>query len=92
MEDYLKNLFTPALQFAHTASHWMGEQIVGVIRMLFPGADLLDQMIDPMGVLAILTVLLLVVQVARRAAWVVVAAGWFLISIRVAILLINPGS
>ncbi len=92
MEDYLKNLFTPALQFAYTVSHWMGEQIVGMIWMLFPGATLLDQIIDPVGVLAILTVLLLVVQVARRMAWVVVAAGWLLISVRVAILLFDQSS
>lgn len=92
MDDYLKHLITPILEFGYTISHWMGEQIVGLIRLIFPNGPLLDQIVDPVGVLAILTVLLLMVQVARRLAWIVVAAGWFLIGVRVALILFNKGS
>ena len=92
MDDFFKDLLAPVLGFAYTVSHWLGLQIVGMIRLIYPGPASLEQIIDPVGVLAVLTALLLVVQVTRKIAWIVVAAGWFLIGIRVVLLLTSQGS
>ena len=86
----VKEMLTAILEFSYTISQWMGEKIVGLIRYLTSDHSGLTQLVDPVGVLAVLTFLLLVVHLTRKVAWFIIAAGWFLIIIRIVMILMDP--
>lgn len=81
---------TPILQFFYTAAHWLGLQVVAGIQWLFPQARL-EPLVDPIGVMSLLTLALFTVQMARKVAWIVVATGWFLITLRMVMILLFEG-
>lgn len=81
-----KGFLAQILESLYTVAHWIGEQIVHLIGFIIPQAELLNQIVDPIGLLAILTILLLVAQVARKIVWIIVSIGWGLIAIRVAMI------
>jgi hypothetical protein len=81
-----KDFVSLILESFYTAAHWLGERIVSLIGYIIPQADKLGQIIDPIGMLAILTILLLIAQVAKRIAWIIVAIGWGLIAIRIVLI------
>jgi hypothetical protein len=56
--------------------------VVYLLGRVLPTAKVPTDLIDPIGYLAILTVFLILVQVAKKVAWIVVVAGWVLIVIR----------
>jgi hypothetical protein len=76
-----------ALQFLSTIAHELGRATLAGIRALLPHASLPDELVDPVGFLAVLTLLVALAGVARRIAWIVVVAGWVLLGVRVALIL-----
>jgi len=78
-EGYLDQL----LSFFYTVAHWAGGVIVGLLDSLLP-LQTPQQLTDPIGFLALITVVLVVAEVAKKLAWLVVVAGWALIAVRVA--------
>ena len=48
-----------------------------------------DELVDPIGLLAILTIFLAAATIAKRLVWIVVIAGWVLILIRLIILIVQ---
>jgi hypothetical protein len=60
----------------------MGALIVHLVESIVP-LQTPAQLVDPIGYLALLTILLLVAQIAKKLVWYVVVAGWILIGIRV---------
>lgn len=84
-----KDLATLLLEFLYTIAHWLGERVVGLIQAILPQATPLNQLVDPIGMLAVLTILVLLTQVARKVAWVVIVVGWILIIIRVVLLMMS---
>lgn len=46
-------------------------------------------LVDPIGLLAILTIFLAIASIAKRLVWIVVIAGWVLILIRLALVIVQ---
>lgn len=84
-----EDIFEMVLEFFYTISHWIGEKIVSAIQSLFPYITTLNRLIDPIGMLVVLTIVLLIAQVAKKIAWIIVIIGWILILIRVVFELIK---
>jgi hypothetical protein len=72
------------LAFIYTIAHWAGGLIVGLVEDIIP-LQTPANLVDPIGYLALLTVLLIVAEVAKKVVWGVVVVGWILIGVRVAL-------
>lgn len=83
-----EDLLTTILAFIYTIGHWIGEKIVGLIQYI-SGIIIPTSIVDAIGMLVILTIFLGIAEVAKKAIWVVVAVGWVLIAVRIAILMIG---
>jgi hypothetical protein len=83
------DLLNQILQFVSTIAHALGQAIVAGIQRLVPQAQIPADLTDPIGFLAVLTVFVVLAGVARRIAWIIVAAGWVLIAVRVALILLG---
>jgi hypothetical protein len=53
-----------------------------LIQQIVPQARPLKDLADPIGFIALLTVTVIVTQVAGKAMWWIVIAGWSLIALR----------
>ncbi len=83
-DDILNNMLT----FIYTIGHWLGEKIVGLIQSI-SGVVIPATVVDAIGLLVILTIFLAIAEVAKKAIWVIVAVGWVLIIVRIAMLMIG---
>jgi len=90
MQDmFNRDFLSSILESVYTVAHWLGEKIIWLVGLVFPRvSESLAEIVDPLGVLAILTIMLLLAQVARKVAWIVVAVGWILILIRVILIIL----
>jgi hypothetical protein len=70
------------LAFIYTMAHWVGGLIVGLVENIIP-LQTPANLIDPIGYLALLTVFLIVAEVAKKVVWGIVVVGWILIGVRV---------
>jgi uncharacterized membrane protein YecN with MAPEG domain len=77
-----KEIVNAVLIFLYSLAHYVGMLVVYLLGRVLPTAKVPTDLIDPIGYLAILTVFLILVQVAKKVAWIVVVAGWVLIVIR----------
>lgn len=80
------DVWTRVLGFVYTLAHVAGQVIVNVLQSIVGSARIPEELVDPIGFLAVLTVFLGVAEVARKLTWVVVLAGWVLIVVRVVLL------
>lgn len=73
------------LAFMYTLAHWAGQLIVAGLNALLDSqaSGTLDSLVDPIGYLALLTVFLIIAEVAKKVTWIVVVVGWILITVRV---------
>lgn len=79
-----RDLLGQFLAFMHSISHGLGQLVVRAIQAILPQAgSVLDQLVDPIGVLALLTILLAIYGFARRIIWIAVIVGWALIIVRI---------
>jgi hypothetical protein len=85
--DGVKDILVAVLESAYTIAHHLGTWILHAVRLLVPQVGPLDDLADPVGVMAVLTIAVLIAQVARKLMWIVVAVGWALVAIRVALAL-----
>jgi hypothetical protein len=76
MINYILTFF---YSFAHTAGTW----IMGMIGNVVPADKIPWHLVDPVGYLAIITLLLILVEIARKVAWVLVAVAWVFLLVRV---------
>lgn len=83
-----EDVLTTILAFIYTIGHWIGGGIVGLIQYI-SGIPIPQPIVDAVGMLVILTIFLGIAEVAKKAIWVVVAVGWALIIVRIAILMIG---
>ncbi|MCZ7380592.1 MAG: hypothetical protein O8C64_03330 [Candidatus Methanoperedens sp.] len=83
-----EDILTNVLAFIYTIGHWIGEKIVGLIQSV-AGIIIPQSIVDAIGMLVILTIFLAIAEVAKKAIWIVVAVGWVLIIVRIAILMIG---
>ncbi len=83
-----EDILTTVMAFIYTIGHWIGEKIVDLLQSL-TSVNIPVEIVDAIGVLVILTIFLAIAEVAKKAIWVVVAVGWVLIVLRIAILMIG---
>lgn len=81
------DLLRAVLQFVSTIAHELGRAILAGVQTLLPQAALPDDLVDPTGFLAVLTLFVVLAGFARRIAWIVVATGWVLLGVRIALIL-----
>jgi hypothetical protein len=75
------------LQFVYVLAHALGQAIVRGIQTIVPQTPVPPDLVDPIGLLAVLTLFVLLAGVARRVAWIVLVVGWVLIGVRLALVL-----
>lgn len=83
-----EDILTTVMAFIYTIGHWLGEKIVELIQSI-SGVVIPVTIVDAIGLLVILTIFLAIAEVAKKAIWVIVAVGWALIVLRIAILIIG---
>jgi hypothetical protein len=83
-----EDILTTVMAFIYTLGHWIGEMIVGLIQSI-SGVTIPPTIVDAIGLLVILTIFLAIAEVAKKAIWIIVAVGWVLIVLRIAILMIG---
>ena len=81
--DEERDAFAKILEFLNTIADWLGQLIVELVRFIVPNVALPGSIVETMGILALITILLVVVDLARKLVWVVVGVGWVLIVIRI---------
>lgn len=82
-----KSWLDQALTFLHTAAHWLGQFIVGLVNRIVP-ALIAEDLADPIGYLALLTIVIVLIgifEALRRAMYWIVGLGWLLIIVRIVI-------
>jgi len=70
------------LAFIYTSAHWLGGIIVNLLERIVPLQNP-ENLVDPIGYLALLTIFLIVAEVAKKITWLVVIVGWILIVVRI---------
>lgn len=87
-----KGILGQILAFIYTIAHGIGQLVVRAIQLVLPDeATLLNSLIDPIGVLALLTIFLAVAEVAKKITWIIVVVGWALIVIRIVLVAFKIG-
>ncbi len=81
-ESRLRELFDQLLTFLYTLAHWAGQLITGLIEYIV-GYQMPTDLVDPLGFLILLTLFLILIEVAKKLAWLVVIVGWVLIVVRI---------
>jgi hypothetical protein len=80
-----KEILSSLLTFLYSIAHYVGMLVVYLLSRVLPAAKVPTDLVDPIGYLALLTAFLILVQVAKKVAWIIVLAGWVLILVRIAL-------
>ena len=86
-----QDLLTHILAFLYSLAHYTGIGIVTIIKRILPMLKGLDNLVDPIGFLAIITILMILFSAMKKLAWIIVVIGWVLIIIRIIIMAIGLG-
>ena len=78
-----KAILSAILTFLYSLAHYVGWGVVYLLGKVLPAAHIPADLVDPIGYLALLTAFLVVVQIARKLAWIIVIVAWVLILVRV---------
>ncbi len=78
-----KEILSAILTFLYSIAHYVGMLVVYLLGQVLPTARVPADLVDPIGYLALLTAFLILVQVAKKLAWIVVLVGWALILVRI---------
>lgn len=78
-----KDILSGLLTFLYSIAHYVGTFIVYLLGRVLPAAKVPTDLVDPLGYLALLTAFLILVQVAKKVAWIIVLVGWVLILARI---------
>ncbi len=84
-----RHFFDQLLTFIYSLGSLIGEGIVRLIHSILPAIPIPTDLIDPIGLLAILTIFLAIAAIAKKLVWIVVIAGWVLIVVRLAIIIVQ---
>jgi len=79
----VKAVLHQVLTFIHFLGHQAGLGIIKLIQSIAPDAQFPENVIESLGLLVIVTVFMILVTVAKKAAWVIVGVGWILLLIRI---------
>lgn len=77
-----EDLLQQFLSFLYTLAHWVGNFVVNLLER---GLDLKtpENLIDPIGFLVLLTGFLVIAEVAKKLAWLILVVGWALIVVKI---------
>jgi hypothetical protein len=78
-----KDILSALLTFLYSIAHYAGMLVVYLLGRILPAAKVPTDLIDPLGYLVLLTAFLILVQVAKKIAWIIVLAAWALILVRI---------
>jgi hypothetical protein len=78
-----KEILSAILTFLYSLAHYVGLLVVYLLAQVLPAAKVPTDLVDPIGYLALLTAFLVIVQVAKKLAWIIVFVGWALILVRI---------
>jgi hypothetical protein len=84
-----KDILSAILTFLYSIAHYVGVFVVYLLGRVLPATKVPTDLVDPLGYLALLTAFLILVQVAKKVAWVIVLAGWILIFVRIILALLG---
>ena len=84
-----REIIDQLLAFIYSLGHLIGEGIVRLLNTILPSMTVPVELVDPIGLLAILTIFLAAATIAKKLVWIVVIAGWVLIIVRLIILIIQ---
>ena len=82
------NIITNLLQFLHTASDLAGELVVAGIHSILPSVAVPPSLASSIGLLAVVSILLGLAEVAKKVVWIVVIVGWVLVAVRIVLVVI----
>lgn len=79
-----KEILSAILTYLYSIAHYVGMFVVYLLGQVLPAARVPADLVDPIGYLALLTAFLILVQVAKKVAWILVVVAWVLIIVRIA--------
>ncbi len=83
-----EDVLTIIMTFIYTLGNWIGDKIVWMIHSI-SGVAVPPNIANAIGMLVILSLFLGIAEVAKKAIWIIVAVGWVLILLRIAMLMIG---
>ena len=81
-ESWVQEFFDQVLTFLYALAHGAGQLVARLVEFIL-GRPMPEDLIDPLGFLILLTVFLIIVEVSKRLAWLLVIVGWVLIVVRI---------
>lgn len=88
---HLNTILHDILTFLYFLPHQIGLGIIKLLQQIFPRIVFPESLVDPLGILVLLTLFMVLARVAKKAAWVIVWLGWILLFIRILIIIFNLG-
>ena len=88
-KESAQEIINQILTFIYSIGHLIGEGFVKLLNTILPTVPIPTELIDPIGLLSILTIFLAVAAVAKKLVWIVVIAGWALIIVRLIIVIVQ---
>jgi hypothetical protein len=89
----LNEILHSVLTFIYFLAHQIGLGIIKAVHTVIPGIDFPSSIVDPLGFLVILTLFMFLVSVelGKKIAWIIIAAGWILLLIRILMIIFKIG-
>ena len=81
-ESEVRNFLDQLLVFLYTLAHWFGSFVADIISTIL-NYQIPQDLVDPIGILILLTLIMAVAEVAKKLSWLVIVVGWILILLRV---------
>ncbi len=78
------------LTFLFTLAQWLGQLVTYILDLVLP-IQVPANLTSPIGFLALLTVFLLLTEIAKKIAWIILLVGWVLIVARLSLLWMGNG-
>ncbi len=84
-----RDILDQLLAFIYSLGHLIGQGVVKLLGAILPSLQVPADLVDPIGLLAVLTIFLAVATIAKKLVWIVVIVGWALILIRLILVIIQ---
>ncbi len=84
-----RDIIDQILSFIYSLGHLIGEGVVRLVVTILPSMQFPQDLVDPIGLLAILTIFLAIAAIAKKLVWIVVIAGWVLILVRLILVIVQ---
>jgi hypothetical protein len=81
-----KDVLTQIMAFGYSAAHYLGTWIAALIERILPNAKGIATLADPIGYLAIITILVVITATVKKVAVIIVVVGWALILLRIVLM------